>query len=113
MTLVLRVFLAVFSLILIIATTLVLRKGSIPIKYSLLWYFCAIIIFMVAVFPFTMEYIKAIIGFKTISNLVVGIIIALLLFLTMSLTIIMSGQQKKITLLIQEVSTLKSKIEKK
>ena len=45
-------------------------------------------------------------------NLVIGIIIGILLFLTMSLTIITSGQRKKITLLIQEVSMLKEKINK-
>lgn len=110
MSFVLKVFLALFAIILIIVTTIVLKKGRIPIKYSLLWYFSAIIIFAVAVFPFILEWISEIIGFKTISNFVIGIIIALLLFLTMSLTIIISGQKKKITLVIQEVSLLKEKI---
>ena len=112
MSFVLRIFLFIFSIVLLIVTTIVLKKGRIPIKYSLLWYFSFIIIFLVSAFPFTVEWIASILGFQTISNLVIGIIIALLLFLTMSLTIITSGQKKKITLLIQEVSILKSKIEK-
>lgn len=112
MTVVLRIFLIVFALILLFITTMVLKKGRIPIKYSLLWYFSATIIFVVAIFPFSIEWVATLIGFKTISNFIIGIIISLLLFLTMSLTIITSGQKKKITLLVQEVSMLKSKIEK-
>ena len=112
MTLILRIFLIIFALILLFVTTMVLKKGRIPIKYSLLWYFSAAIILAVSIFPFSIEWLASIIGFKTISNFVIGIIISILLFLTMSLTIITSGQKKKITLLIQEVSMLKSKLEK-
>lgn len=112
MTAVLRIFLIAFAFILLFVTTMVLKKGRIPIKYSLLWYFSATIILTVAIFPFSIEWVTTFIGFKTISNFVIGILISLLLFLTMSLTIITSGQKKKITLLVQEVSMLKSKIEK-
>ena len=49
-------------------------------------------------------------GFQTMSNMVIGIILVLLTFLTMALTIIVSGQKKKTTLLIQEISILKSEI---
>ena len=110
MSLKLRIILLIFSLIVILVTTSVLKKGRIPIKYSLLWYFVGGIILMLSLFPFILEFITKVIGFKTISNLILGIIISLLLFLTMSLTIITSGQKKKITLLIQEVSLLKKSI---
>lgn len=103
------VTLIIFSIVLFLITTVVLKKGRIPIKYALVWYFAAVSIFMVAVFPFFIELLANFIGFETVSNLIIGIIITLLLFITMSLTIIVSGQKKKITLLIQEVSMLKSK----
>jgi hypothetical protein len=103
--------LIIFSIVLFIITTIVLRKGRIPIKYALVWYFSSISLFIVALFPFILEWVASFLGFKTVSNLVVGIIISLLLFITMSLTIIVSGQKKKITLLIQEVSILKSEKE--
>ena len=67
---------------------------------------------MVAIFPSGLVFLANSLGFETMSNLVIGIIIGILLFLTMSLTIITSGQRKKITLLIQEVSMLKEKINK-
>lgn len=109
MDLSLKIALIVFSVILALVTTDILKKGRIPIKYSLLWYFCSLIILLVAIFPFIIEYVSKLFGFKTLSNLIIAVILALLLFLTMSLTIITSGQKKKITLLIQEVSNLKSK----
>lgn len=113
MSLKLRISLIIFSIILAVITSIVLRKGRIPIKYSLLWYFSAIIVFLVAVFPFVIEWCANLLGFTTLSNLIVAIIIGILLFLTMSLTIITSGQKKKITLLIQEVSSLKEKVDRK
>lgn len=113
MSLKLRISLFAFSILLAIITTVVLRKGRIPIKYSLLWYFSSLVVFLVAIFPFTIEFVADMLGFTTLSNLIAAMIIAILLFLTMALTIITSGQKKKITLLIQEVSILKEKINKK
>ena len=106
MNLSLKIALIIFSIILALITTKILKKGRMPIKYSLLWYFCSLIILLVAVFPFIIEYVSNLFGFKTLSNLIIAIILALLLFLTMSLTIITSVQKKKITLLIQEISIL-------
>ena len=109
MSLKLRIGLLVFSIILAVITTTILRRGRMPIKYSLLWYFSSLIIFLLAVFPFLLNWVANLFGFITISNLIIAIIIGVLLFITMSLTIITSGQNKKITLLIQEVSMLKEK----
>lgn len=113
MSLVLRGSLLIFSIVLIIVTIIVIKKGLMPIRYSLLWFFSAIIILLVALFPILVESIANLIGFITISNLIIGILITLLLFLTMSLTIISAGQQNKITLLIQEVSLLKHELKKR
>ncbi len=113
MTWTLRISLLLFAIVLGVVTTIVLRKGRIPIKYSLLWYFCSVIIVLVAIIPFAMDFFADLLGFATISNLIIGILITLLLFLTMALTIITSGQKKKITLLIQEVSMLKNEVHKK
>lgn len=113
MSLSLRISLISFAIILSIVVTVVLRKGRIPIKYSLLWYFSSLIVFLVAVFPFSIEFLARLLGFATLSNLITAIVIGILLFLTMALTIITAGQKKKITLLIQEVSMLKEKVNKK
>ena len=113
MSISLRILLLVFSIVLALATTIVVKRGRMPIKYSLLWYFSSLIVFVLAVFPFIIEWVAGLFGFITLSNLVTSIMIGILLFLTMSLTIITAGQNRKITLLIQEVSMLKEKVNKK
>ena len=113
MSLEIIISLIVFSLLLFVITTIILKKGLIPAKYSLLWYFIALIVLIVAIFSPAVSFITHLIGFETISNMVIAIILVLLIFLTMSLTIIISTQKKKITLLIQELSLLKSSLNQK
>lgn len=104
--------LVVFSVSLIVLTTYFLRKGRIPEKYSLLWYAFSLIILLVAIFPSLFSFISNKLGFQVLSNLIVGIIMVLLILLTMALTIIAAGQKKKTTMLIQEISLLKERINK-
>ena len=111
MSLELIISLIIFSLILFAVTTYILKKGLIPAKYSLLWYFIALIILVVALCSPLVSQVAHLAGFETISNMIIAIILVLLIFLTMSLTIIVSTQRKKTTLLIQELSLLKSKQE--
>jgi hypothetical protein len=104
----LRLTLLIFSIFLIFVITYILKKGRIPEKYAILWYFIAFIVLLVALFPGFLSFIAKHLGFQLMSNMIIGILIALLVFITMALTIIVSGQKKKLTLLIQEVSILKS-----
>lgn len=111
MSLNLRVALFLFSILLFVVVTYILKKGSISEKYSLLWYSMSVIILLVSIFPNIFVFISDYFGFQVMSNLIIGIIIALLTFITISLTIIVSGQKKKLTLLIQEISLLKEKVD--
>lgn len=108
MSLELIIALIFFSIFLFVITTIILLKNLIPAKYSLLWYFISVIIFCVALFSSPLEAFANFVGFETLSNMIIGIILCLLIFLTMALTIIVSSQRKKITLLIQELSLLKN-----
>lgn len=105
------VLLLAMMMLLFIFTTL--KKGRMPIKFALVWLIPTIVILLLAIFPFVLEWFAKVVGFATLSNLVIGILLALLLFISMALTIIISGQSTKITLLIQEVSLLKEKIKDK
>ena len=104
--------LIIVSITLFIITTYILIKGRISEKYSLLWYFFATVILLTSLFPKLFSYISELLGFEVMSNLIIGIIIGVLLVLTMALTVMIAGQNKKTTLLIQELSILKSEIEK-
>ena len=110
MSLSLTITLIAVSLFLIILTTHILKKGRIPEKYSLLWYFFALLILLVADFPNLFGFISTKLGFQAMSNLIIGVLIAILLLLTMALTVMIAGQKKKTTLLIQELSILKQEV---
>ena len=108
----LRLGLVIVSLFIVLFVLIILRKRRIPVKYSLVWLFSSLLIFLIAVVPNLFELISKLLGFVTMSNMVIGLFIFILLMITIILTVIVSGQRKKITLLIQEVSMLKEKIKK-
>lgn len=90
-----------------------LRKGKIPVKFTLMWFFMAVILILVGLVPQIIGFISNWLGFVTMSNMLVGILIILIIFMCIALTVIVSGQKEKIVLLTQEVSLLKQKIEEK
>lgn len=93
-----------------ISVLYMVRKGKITIKYSLVWLIACGILLLSAVIPKFMETIANLFGIKVLSNMIFAVIIMILMFISISLTIIVSGHKEKIRLLIQEVSILKSKI---
>lgn len=106
----LRLGLIIVSLLLLIVVITILKKGRMPVKYSLFWLLSAIIILLIGIIPDLFGAIAGIFGFNTMSNLVIGMFIFILLMITIFLTVIVSGQKKKNTLLIQEISMLKDQI---
>ena len=102
----LRLSILVIALILAAVILRVLHKDMIPVKYSLLWGIGVIVLIVLSIWPGILVSLANLIGFQTISNMVTVI----LLFITISLTVIVSGQKKKITLLVQEISILKNRV---
>ena len=104
---VLIIFLIIFSIIWFFIILHFIRNSKLSIKYSLIWLFMSIVIFLVGITPNFMALISKIFGFTTISNLVIGIILTLLLIITLVLTMIVTNQKTQINNLIQEISILK------
>lgn len=109
----LRITLLIFSIVWYVLIFICIRKNKLPIKYSLVWLCAITIILLISVFPSILDVIASTFGFLTISNLVIGTLLTLLLFITLILTMIIYYQKKQIILLIQEVSMLKVKKENK
>lgn len=105
----LRASLLIFSIIWFLLIIGYIRKNKLPVRYSLVWISVIFVVFLIAIVPQILEFIASCFGFMTISNMVIGIILTLLLIITLALTIIISKQRKQIILLIQEVSMLKRK----
>ena len=108
----LKIVLVAVSLVMFYVTLKAVRNDKLPIRYSLVWLLSGLILLFVAVFTNAFSYVSSLIGFQVSSNLVIGIFISLLLLITMMLTKVVSEQNKKITLLIEEVSLLKEQKKK-
>lgn len=106
----LRLSILIIALILAAVILRVLHKDMILVKYSLLWGIGVIVLIILSIWPNILVSLANLIGFQTISNMVTGVLFVILLFITISLTVIVSGQKEKITLLVQEVSILKNRV---
>ena len=69
------------GLLIFLVTLQLLRRGRIPVKFSILWFIVAAILLVVGIFPNFIVLISTRIGFISMSNMLVGILIFLLLFL--------------------------------
>lgn len=113
MTLKLIVSVIVFAVILFLILLYLLRKGRIPVKYAIVWILAVLFMLLVILIPNGMENLAKLLGFELLSNMVLCIFVAVLMFITLILTVMMAGQKKKTTLLIQELSLLKKEVEDK
>ena len=100
------IFLFLFAVI-----TYILKKGRISEKYALLWYGMDLIILVVVLFHMPLTQLAKYLGFYPLATFIVAIFIGILFLLVIALTVMVAGQKKKTTLLIQEISILREKIE--
>lgn len=107
----LRFFILVVSLFLFLVIFLILKRGRIPLKYAIVWFLPTTLLFLLAIVPDTLWKLTEYVGFETSSNFIIGLLLLFLFFICISLFVIVSGQTTKITLLVQEISILKKKIE--
>lgn len=102
-----------FSFSIIISILILLRKKKITIKYSLIWILLFSILLIATIIPGFLVWITHLLGFKTASNMVFSLVLGVLVIISITLTVIVSKQEKMIRLLIQELSILKKNIGEK
>ncbi len=112
MSLNLKVVSLLFVFLVIFVIIYMVRKEKISIKYSLIWMFSNTLLLLAIIIPGFLEFITNLLGFKIASNMIFAFIISVLMIITISLTIIVSRQNEKIKILIQELSILKSRCER-
>jgi len=103
----------IFILFLLIFITRFVIKNKMSIKYSLLWYLSLIILGIFTIFPNILGWATNLIGIEVSSNFIFAFMLAVLFVICISLTIIVSNDQERIRVLIQEISILNSESEKK
>lgn len=90
-----------------------IKKDKINIKYSLIWIIILGILLIFLLIPGLLGYVTKLLGFNLSSNMIFSLLIGSLVVINISTTSIVSSQDKKIRLLIQEVSLLKDEKGKK
>lgn len=84
------------------------KRKQLTMKYSFLWIILLFVIFLCAILPIIPYRISDILGFETPANFIFLVAVFFLLAIALSLSIIVSKQQRKITTLIQEVAILEN-----
>ena len=105
----LKIISVLFCLVIIGIILYIVKKGRISIKYSLIWFFSMFVLLLLILIPNLLSFLTHLMGVEIASNLIFALIIAVLIFINISLTIIVSGQNDKIRLLVQEISLIKGK----
>ena len=97
-----------FILVLMIFITHFVKKNKMSIKYSIVWYLSLIILAIFTIFPNILWWATNLIGIEVSSNFIFAFMLGVLFIICISLTIIVSNDQERIRVLIQEVSILNS-----
>lgn len=99
----------VFLLVLILFVLYLVKGRKISIKYSLVWILPCILLLIFSLVPGVMGFFTKLLGFQTPSNMILVLLVSFIMIVILALTVIVSKQNEKIRLLIQEVSLLKRK----
>lgn len=97
----------IFSAFIIIFILHLVHKEKINIKYSLVWLLLFAALLVCLFVPGLLSYITKVLGFQTASNMILSLLISVLVIINITNTVINSNQDKKIRLLIQEISMMK------
>lgn len=107
----LRITLLVGVLIYVAIIFYFLKTNKISLKYSLLWFFSAVVLLVMDIFPNAVFSAAHFIGIENPVNAVFLIFIFIMLVILISLTSIVSKQHNQIKTLIQSLAILKKEVE--
>ena len=110
MSVTLRIALIVITIIYILLILRSIRNKKLNVSFSIFWIITGIVLIICAIVPHFIEWISSKLGFEKASNMVFCLAIFMAFYLIFNLTTIISQEYRKNTLLIQEISLLKKKV---
>lgn len=111
MNVILRAALIIIMTIYLIIIAKAVKRKNMRINYLVLWIIIGIFLGIALLFPNLINYISNIIGFEVPINMIFSVAIFIVLYFIHDLMTIISKEEKKNTLLIQEISLLKKRVE--
>ena len=97
----------VFSIFLLLFIFQFIRKDKLKIKYTIVWFILFFIFFLILIVPNLLNLLTEFLGFQTPSNMILCLLIAILIVINITITGILTSQDKKIRILVQEISLIK------
>ncbi len=107
----LKLVLIVITLIYIFFILKSIKKKKLQMSFSLFWIITGILLIIALAIPNLVENISKMLGFEVPANMIFCLTIFVSFYLIFSLTVALSKENKKNTLLIQEVSLLKKRVD--
>ena len=107
----LKIFLVAIVLIYIFLISIAVKKKKMRINYLIVWMITGFALIMALVLPNFIEMISNLIGFELVINMIFCFAIFLIFYLLFNLTKLITKEQNRNILLIQEISILKKRVE--
>lgn len=107
----LTIVLICFLLIYILFITRAVKRKKMKIEYLIFWIMIGIILIIALLVPDLANSITNLVGFELPINMIFSVAIFIILYLIFDIFVLISKEENKTTILIQEISLLKKKIE--
>ena len=107
----LNIVLIIITLVYLFLILRSIRKKKLQMSFSVFWLITGIVLIIALLIPNLVENIAKLLGFEVPANMVFCLTIFVSFYLIFNLTIYISKENKKNTLLIQEISMLKKRVE--
>ena len=107
-----RIGFVIVSLLFIAVIVRLVKRKYLSMKYSFLWLILLFVILLCALLPVIPYRLSDLLGFGVPANFIFLVAIFFLLAIALSLSIIVSKQQRKIATLVQELAILSNRVDK-
>lgn len=87
-----------------------LKKGSLALKYTILWLFSGVVMILFAAFPFLLQRIVHLLGIVELTNGLFAFVLFVLMIILVSITSIVSGLNEKLRKLVQQCAIYEKRI---
>lgn len=101
---------ALICLLFLVCVVWQVKTGRLLLRYALLWLVLAVMVMLSALFPDFVYAVSDVFGFEAPSNFIFLVALFFLLAICLSLSIIVSGQARKIKSLVQSLAILENKM---
>lgn len=106
----LRISLIIGILIYFYILFYLIKRKSLNLKYTLLWIFSGIVMFLITIFPGIMNFITNFLGIVDMTNGLFMVLIFCIILILMSITSIVSKMNEKNKELIQKCALLEKRV---